>query len=310
MLFERKGLICNAEMLGLPWCRKNLMVPLPYLRHDGGLRIYVTMCDEKNVGRIGYVDVDPNNPSVIIRRSETPLVDVGIPGTYDDNGVVTASILEEADRVLLYYSGYELSAKIPYKIFCGVAESNDDGCCFRKLNQASILPPIDQELFNRCAPYVRKEGDGYRMFYLGDAGNLWRKDRNGHHVPMYTLKTLFSDDPVKWPLEAGTTVMPFEDQEECGITLPNIWRENGNYKMIYSIRRVNLGYTLGYSESSDGVHFKRKDAVLDFVGPRGNWECEMMCFAELITVGSRTYMFYCGNHYGIGGMGWAELIKW
>ena len=308
MKFERKGKICDARTFDLPWFRKNVMVPVPWRKSESVIRLFLTMCDEKNVGRIGFVDVNAANPSEILGYSKTPLIDIGMPGTYDDNGVVTSCVIEDGGKLYHFFSGYELSTKIPYKIFCGVAESADCGDNFHKLNKASILPPIDEELFNRCAPYVRKDGDGYRMFYLGDAGNMWRTDRHGHKVPMYTLKTLYSESLVKWPLEAGSLVMPFENEEECGITLPNIWREDGMYKMVYSIRRVNTGYTLGYSESKDGVSFKRKDGALEFSGAVGDWESEMMCYAELITVNDRTYMFYCGNHYGIGGIGWAELI--
>lgn len=308
MIFERKGKICDAATFNLPWFKKNAMVPVPWKKSDGVIRLFLTMCDDANVGRIGYVDVDIDNPGRILGYSRDPIIDVGELGTYDDNGVVTSCVLEDCGKLYHFYSGYELSKKIPYKIFCGVAESEDGGDSFRKLNKASILPPIDEELFNRCAPYVRKEGDGYRMFYLGDAGNMWRTDRHGHKVPMYTLKTFHSQSLVKWPLEAGKLVMPFGDDEECGITLPNIWQEDGLYKMVYSIRRVNSGYTLGYAESENGVTFNRKDEQLEFKGPVGDWESEMMCYAELMTINNRTYMFYCGNHYGIGGIGWAELI--
>ena len=308
MTFTRKGKILDADTLRLPWFSKNAMVPVPWRKSDSTIRIFLTLCDERNVGRIGYVDVDASDPGRILDYSKTPLIDVGAPGTYDDNGVVTSSVLEADGRLYQYYSGYELSTKIPYKIFCGVAESLDGGETFRKLNKASILPPIDDELFNRCAPYVRRDrSGGYRMFYLGDDGNTWRTDRNGHKVPMYTLKTLHSESPTRWPLEAGTLVMPFQTEEECGITLPNIWEDGGKFKMIYSIRRVNAGYTLGYAESDDGVRFVRRDEELAFAGERGEWESEMMCYAELIAVDGRTYMFYCGNHYGMGGIGWAEL---
>ncbi len=309
MEFVRRGKICDSSTFDLAWFRKNAMVPVPWMKSESVIRLFLTMCDEKNVGRIGYVDVSASNPSEILGYSKSPLIDVGMPGTYDDNGVVTSCVLEDGGKLYHFFSGYELSAKIPYKIFCGVAESEDGGESFRKLNKASILPPIDEELFNRCAPYVRREGDGYRMFYLGDAGNMWRTDKRGHKVPMYTLKTLCSQSLDKWPLEAGELVMPFEDEEECGITLPNIWRDGDGYKMIYSIRRVNAGYTLGYSESVDGAHFVRRDSELSITGAKGEWESEMTCYAELITVAGRTYMFYCGNHYGMGGIGWAELVK-
>lgn len=307
-MFKRMGKICDANSFDLGWFRKNAMVPVPWLKSDSEIRLFLTMCDEKNVGRIGFVDVSAANPSEILGYSKKPLIDIGQPGTYDDNGVVSSCITEDDGKLYHFFSGYELSAKIPYKIFCGVAESDDGGNTFRKLNKASILPPIDEELFNRCAPYVRKEGDGYRMFYLGDAGNAWRTDRHGHKVPMYTLKTLRSNSLTEWPCEAGNLVMPFADEEECGITLPNIWKEGGGYRMVYSIRRVNSGYSLGYAESDDGVAFTRKDEELEFTGHVGDWESEMMCYAELITVNDRTLMFYCGNHYGIGGIGWAELV--
>lgn len=309
MKFEKKGIICDASSIGVSWFKKNAMVPLPYLKDAATIRVFMTMCDEKNVGRIGYIDVDADNPSCIKGYSQKPVLDIGMPGTYDDNGVVSSSLLCENGKMYMYFSGYELSTKIPYKIFCGVAVSEDNGLSFKRLNYASILPPIDNELFNRCAPYVIKTKNGYRMFYLGDAGNQWRVDRNGHKVPMYTLKTLCSDNLLRWPLEEGALVMPFQTDDECGITLPNIWKEDDVFKMIYSIRRVNSGYILGYAESKDGIFFDRQDEKLEFEGAQAQWDSEMMCFAKLITVHDRTYMFYCGNHYGRGGMGWAELIR-
>lgn len=309
MVFEKKGLICNPDVLKLPWYQKNSMVPVPYLLNDSVIRVYLTMCDAQNVGRIGWVDVSVENPSKILDYSREPIIDVGRPGTYDDNGVVTSSILSHDGKLYLYFSGYELSTKIPYRIFCGVAESRDGGHSFQKMNEASILPALNEELFNRCAPYVCEMGGAFRMFYLGDVGNMWRADIHGHKVPVYALRTLVSDNPIRWPYQSGELVMPFLSDEECGLTLPNIWQEDGIYKMIYSIRHVNQGYTIGYSESIDGATFVRKDEELRFIGPQQEWDSEMMCFAELIRVQGRTLMFYSGNHYGIGGIGWAELVK-
>lgn len=52
-----------------------------------------------------------------------------------------------------------------------------------------------------------------------------------------------------------------------------------------------------------------------FVIPKG-WACAglakiLWAVANRIaeSVNNRTYMFYCGNHYGCGGMGWAELVR-
>ena len=309
LVFEKKERICDARTLGLHWCSKNLMVPTPYLVSPSTIRLFLTMCDEKNIGRIGFVDVRADNPSEIVAVSERPLLDVGGPGTYDDNGVVTSSLYADGKQLYLFFSGYELSVKIPYKIFCGVAVSKDNGNTFVRVNKASLLPPIDEELYNRCQPYLLKLENGFRVFYLGDAGNVWRPDKKGHLVPKYNMLSIEATDIVRWPSVPGREVMPFMDDEETGMTVPTIWREDGIYKMIFSLRRVNAGYKISYSESTDGVRFVRHDEQLKFIGRQSDWDSEMMCFARLITVGARTYMFYSGNHYGVGGIGWAELVK-
>jgi hypothetical protein len=35
----------------------------------------------------------------------------------------------------------------------------------------------------------------------------------------------------------------------------------------------------------------------------------MIAFAERLQYRDRTYLFYCGNHYGMDGMGYAELVE-
>lgn len=312
MLFEIKGKICDNQTLHLSWYKKNSMVPLPYLLTDRIIRIFFTMCDEKNIGRIGYIDVDHDNPEKILDYSKDPILDIGKNGTFDDNGVVTSSLFEEDGKLYLFYSGYELCVKIPYRIFCGVAVSHDHGKSFHKISNASILPPIHEECYNRCAPYVTKEenGDSYRVFYLGDVNNQWLTDENGKLVPFYTLKTFSTSKLFQYDFKKGDVVMPFLSQDECGITLPNIWKDDGMYKMIYSIRNIKSGYKLGYAESEDGIHFCRDDGRLNFVRQQNSeWDNEMMCFAQLLKTSDKTYLFYSGNHYGMGGIGFAELLK-
>ena len=99
MKFERKGKICDARTFDLPWFRKNVMVPVPWRKSESVIRLFLTMCDEKNVGRIGFVDVNAANPSEILGYSKTPLIDIGMPGTYDDNGVVTSCVIEDGGKL-------------------------------------------------------------------------------------------------------------------------------------------------------------------------------------------------------------------
>ena len=129
MRWEKKGLICSAGSFDLPWYRKNTMVPLPYLVDEGRLRIFVTMCDEANVGRIGWVDVDPAEPSRILGVSSKPVLEPGEAGSFSDNGVLTASLLKQGDKLYMYYSAYQACVKVPYLILSGMSRPKGGTRC-------------------------------------------------------------------------------------------------------------------------------------------------------------------------------------
>lgn len=309
MKWQKKGRICSCQTIDLPWYKKNTMVPLPYATGDGRLRIFVTMCDESNVGRIGYVDVDAADPSRVIGYSRDPLIDIGRDGTFDDNGVVTASLLPAGDELYLYYSGYQTCVKVPYMIFAGVAVSRDGGESFTKLtDHVPMLDRVAGEVTTRCAPFVLPDGDRYRMWYTADAGSGWITSGD-KRLPRYELKYLTSPSPTSWPQQPGPTAIPLTGNDEHGIAKSTIWYEDGRYKAIYSIRSLSKGYRLGYGESIDGTRFERMDDKVGIDVSTEGWDSEMIAFAERIECGDRTYLLYCGNHYGMGGIGYAELVQ-
>jgi hypothetical protein len=309
MKWAKKGLICSRETIALPWYRKNAMVPLPYLVDERRLRIFVTLCDEANVGRIGYIDVDAHNPADILGYSAQPVLDIGADGSFDDNGVVTASLLKRGDELYLYYSGYQSCVKVPYLIFAGVAVSTNHGASFRKLSDSvPMLDRVAGEVSTRCAPFVIRDGDAYRMWYTADAGSGWI-ERDGKRLPLYDLKCATSDDPLQWPRRRGEVAVDLDRPDEHGIAKCTLWREEGLYKIIYSVRSLSKGYRLGYGESADGRRFVRRDHLVGIDVSERGWDSEMIAFAERLQVGDKTYLFYCGNHYGMAGMGYAELVE-
>lgn len=309
MKWIKKGLICSHETVDLPWYKKNTMVPVPYLVNDNCLRIYVTMCDEKNIGRIGYVDVHPDNPSEIIGYSQNPVLDIGEDGCFDDNGVVTASLLKDGDKLYMYYSGYQSCVKVPYMIFGGVAVSDDNGKTFTKISKrVPIIDRIDGECGTRCAPFVIKEDGVYKMWYTADFGDGWVNGEN-KKLPLYDLKYMSSASPVKWDAPKSEVAVSFQNEDEHGIAKCTLWKEDDLYKIIYSIRSLSMGYRLGYGESKDGIHFTRIDDQVGIDVSGNGWDSEMIAFAERIQVKDKTYLFYCGNHYGMAGMGYAVLDR-
>lgn len=308
MKWQKKGFICNSETINLEWYKKNTMVPLPYLIDSENLRIFVTLCDEQNVGRIGYVDVDPRNPLKIINYSKQPIIDIGEPGSFSDNGVLTSSLLELDGKLYLYYSAYQSCGKVPYLIFSGVAISYDRGNTFSNLSRAPILDRVDGEIFVRSSPAVLKEPDGFRVWYSSDSGKGWISS-GVKARPCYDMKHFVTSSPTDWPRVRGTTCIALQNEDEHGITKATLWKEDGLYKAIYAIRSLSKGYRLGYAESSDGAHFERKDDQVGIDVSETGWDSEMITFPERFSYQGKAFLFYCGNHYGMAGMGYAELIN-
>lgn len=309
MKWIKKGFICSHETFDLDWFKKNTMVPLPYLIDDKTIRIYITMCDEKNIGRIGFVDVEADNPSKIVGYSKKPVIDIGIDGTFDDNGVVTASLLKDDDKLYMFYSGYQLCTKVPYLIFTGLAVSHDNGYTFEKLTtEIPLLDRIKGEVANRCVPFVIKEGDTYKMWYTASVGDGWCKAPNGKLEPLYNLKYMESKDLLNWQNIKSQTVIDFKNEDEHGICKSVLWKEDGLYKIIYSLRHLSKGYRLGYGESKDGINWTRMDDKVGItISDKPAWDDDMVCFAERLEYKDKVYLFYSGNHYGMQGIGYAEL---
>jgi len=193
-------------------------------------------------------------------------------------------------------------------IFAGVAVSHDNGQSFVNLTpDTPLLDRVPGEIGTRSAPCVLAEGDAYRVWYTADSGAGW-VERDDRQLPRYDLKTMAVPAPAGWPAAGGEVALALEGDDEHGIAKGTLWHEDGLLKIIYSVRSLSKGYRLGYAESRDGVHFVRKDAEVGIdVSPTG-WDSEMLAFPERFVYRGRTYLFYCGNHYGMGGIGYAELL--
>ena len=280
------------------------MTPVPFLTSSNVLRLFLTFCDKDNVGRIGFVDLNPRNPSEIIGISSTPALDIGIDGAFDDSGVLPSALLSEEGRLYMFYSAYQRQVKVPYTILSGIAVSENDGETFTRLSNVPLLERTEAEMFQRSAIEIMKADSGYRIWYTSGTG--WC-DNGIKVVPRYDLKTIFSKNLLRWNGEPCLSLALKDD--EYGLTMPQVFFEHDTYKMYYSIRSVSKGYRLGYAESKDGISFSRKDEEMEIdVSPEG-FDSEMICFGKTFTFEGRTFLFYSGNHYGMGGIGYAELVK-
>ncbi len=289
-----------------PWARSHATCPTPIRLDEELIRVFIQCRDEGNVGRVGYVDVLATDPLSVQAVSDGPVLDIGEPGTFDDNGVFQTSVIEVGDsRLYMYYVGFELSHHIRYRLLTGLAVSTDNGRSFSRIKRTPILERSDDELYFRCGPHVAEENGRYRMWYI--AGSHWT-DLNGKSMPVYDLRYMESENGIDWPAR-GTLSLAVSDPDEHGFGRPYVLHEDGKYKLFFSVRKRSLGnYRLGYAESDDGLHWERMDARLNLdVSPAG-WDSEAVAYSAVVHAAGQTYLFYNGNDFGGTGFGVARLV--
>ena len=274
MIWKKLGLVyvANGEY---PWAKSHAYIPTSIMLDELKIRVYVAFLDKDKVGRIGFVDIDASNPLRILKVSEKPVLDIGLPGTFDDNGVTPICIVKSGKKLYLYYVGWQLGLKVRYFLFAGLAISNDYGESFQRYSQVPILDRSDRELFTRSAAWVRQEDNGWKMWYV--VGQKWISVNN-KQVPTYNVRYLESADGLSWGKQ-GTVCLELANENEYGFGRPFVIQENGIYKIWYSIRTISKGYRLGYGESSDGLIWTRKDDQVGIDVSASGWDSEMICFA-------------------------------
>jgi predicted GH43/DUF377 family glycosyl hydrolase len=285
------------------WAQNYAFPPTPYRLSDDVLRLYVAFCDAQTVGRIGYVDVLADRPEEIVRVSPRPVLDIGSPGMFDENGVLPTCVVELDDRILMYYVGYQLGYQVSYFQFQGLAVSYDGGESFTRVRRVPVLDRSDAEPLNRTSAFVRRVGERFQMWYV--AGDEWTSV-GAKPLPVYNLRYLDSPDGVTWGPQ-GSVCLDFANEDEHAFGRPWIWSHEDGLAMLYSIRTRSKDYRLGFAWSSDGVSWERRDGEVGIDVSSTGWDSEMIAYGSVVTHGERVYLFYNGNARGRSGFGYAEL---
>ena len=305
----------NWKDLGLVWnssgnpetASSHAMGPTPILINKDVIRIYLTSLDSHGIGRPIFIEVSSSDPTVVLNECLTPILEIGKPGTFDDNGIMVTSVVKVDDRTFyMYYAGFELSDKVRYRILTGMAISTDGGLTFARFSDVPILERSKKELYFRGGPFVLKRGNLFRMWYV--AGSSWTLI-SGKQMPVYVLKYIESKDGFTWPSE-GTTVMELDGIDEHGFGRPWVVdSSSGGLEMHYSIRRMSLGaYRLGFATSSDGLNWSRNDEGLNLDVQAGSHASTAIMYSAVINTGKNTYCFYNGDNFGKDGFAVAELV--
>ena len=209
------------------------------VRDDETIRVYFASIDAETVGRVGYADVDIRDPSRVLGVSQRPVLEIGAPGMFDDNGVKVTSVVHDGDTQRMYYFGYQLGVRVRYFLLGGLALSHDGGETFARVQRVPLLERSDGEPLLRSAPFVLHGAGRWRMWYV--AGERY-VDVDGTARPTYEIRYAESEDGVAWPQEGRPAVALLQGSEEYGLGRPFVARHDDGFRMWYSVRTRNLGY--------------------------------------------------------------------
>ncbi|HEX7705919.1 MAG TPA: hypothetical protein VF701_05610 [Thermoanaerobaculia bacterium] len=298
MRYTKGGLIWKPDG-SRSWARGYATIPTPLLLGDV-IRVYFASLDESLFGRIGYLEVDASDPSRVTYEHPDPVLDLGPLGSFDDSGVNASCVLpDEAGGLRLYYIGWQRCERVPYMLFTGLATSAGSSQ-FERTRRVPVLDRTDSEPFSRSAPFVLRERDAWRMWYW--SCEEWTVDHGTVHYNN-VIRHATSTDGVAW---TGGEIVLRPEGEEYAVGRPWVVRDGAVYRMWFSARSFSLRYTIGYAESSDGLHWIRRSGD---VLPRSEagWDSEMVCYPAVIDTPAGRLLFYNGNRHGQSGFGYAMI---
>ena len=301
MKWSKQGLVYRPEG-NLPWARHSAAQPTPLLLDDEIIRVYVGFRDDQGVTRLGYVDVAADNPGRVRRVCQRPVLDVGRPGSFDDNGVILGDIVRANDVLRLYYVGFQLVARAKFLAFSGYATSSDNGETFVRQSEVPILDRADEGVYIRAIHTVMHEHDQWRIWYA--AGSSWQII-DGKPYPNYHIRCLSSADGLSFARQGQVCVTT--EGREYRIGRPRVYRTSAGYEMFYTKGTLDGDYLPGYAQSADGVSWQRMDDSVGLGVSSEGWDSQALSYVSLLRWRDRTYAFFNGNDFGRTGFGYALL---
>lgn len=300
MKWIKMGLIYSPEK-NIDWQNNSTLQPTPIVLNDK-IRVFVGFRDKKGISRVGYVDLDINNPQKILKVCAAPVLDIGEDGMFDENGVVPTCVVRRNKSLYLYYAGYTLGQKVRFQVFTGLAKSENDGETFQRIKNIPVTDRVEGEELFRVIHSVIYANGVWKAWY--GAGNHFING-SSKTLAVYDIRYMESVDGINFP-DRGSLAIPIP--KGCHrVGRPFVFNEQNIYKLYYGFGSEKIPYQLTYAESLNGINWTQKEINLSL--SETGWDSQMMAYPSFVRVNGKGYLFYNGNSYGYDGFGYAELIK-
>ena len=196
--------------------------------------------------------------------------------------------------------------------------TSDDGLHFERLSTFPIITGDQTPQFpdNRgiagggtILQELRLDGSThYRLYYTLATGtpdsNDIRVDQEKHCAVCHSTDGLrWTDHRVVLSPRASVTT------EDAAVAAPWVWRDGDLYRMMYCGIGTRWGYySMSEAVSTDGYTWDRGEGDENLAltpNPASAWESQMVEYPSIVDEGDQLRLFYCGNGYGMTGIGTA-----
>ncbi len=302
-----------TQIKGLDWLNEFAQAP-SVLIFDEFIRVYFSCrpLPDKNGQYVSYsafVDLNRNNLFDIVNVAQTPMLELGEVGTFDEFGTYPTSVIRNDEEILAYYGGWTRCESVPFNVAIGLAMSHDNGVTFKRFGAGPILSYSVNEPFILSGPKIRKFQDRWYLWYI--AGRKW-VIAEGKPEPVYKIRMAVSDDGINWVKQNNDLIESKVEENEAQAS-PDVFFYEGQYHMFFcyrysaGFRGREKGYRIGYASSNDLLHWVRDDAKAGIDISEVGWDSEMISYPHVFELDGNVYMFYLGNQVGRYGFGLAKL---
>lgn len=285
------------------WSQTHAQAPSAIVLRDV-IRVYYATRDRDNRSRPSFVEVDRDDPRRVIRVYDRPVMDLGEPGTHDEDGVLASHLVQQDGELWMYYGGVSRGGTVPYRMSIGLARSQDGGLTFDRVFKGPVVDRTPDEPYMTMAPYVLRFRSEWRMWY--GSGIRW-VDVEGKYEPVYAIKMAHSIDGMRWRQTNHLCIEPSNEFEAN--TRPSVMMRDDGYEMWFSYRQSrdyrdgSGSYRIGYAASTDGVKWTRLEDPTDLRPTGSGWNSVTMSYPNVVAVDGRQIMFHNGDGFGRSGFG-------
>jgi len=208
---------------------------------------------------IPTASAEPLDPQPWEKSEFNPIVDLGVPGSWDDAGVFWPTVIFENGIYKMWYTG--TNGTLPWKI--GYATSTD-GLTWTKYSGNPVMDAGATDTWDDdavAAPIVINDNGVYKMWYQGLDFPYWRI---GYAV---------SNDGINWVKHNTNPVLdlgPAGSWDDFYVSVPKVVYDGSTYKMWYTGNDYPY-YRIGMATSPDGISWTKYSGNPVLSGPLVRW---------------------------------------